>query len=195
MRITLVVAMDRNRIIGRDGRLPWKLPRDLKRFREVTWGHPIVMGRKTYESIGHPLPGRTNIILTRQPELDVEGCCVVHSIDEALGSARIASGGSDVMIVGGADLFRVFLPVADRIHLTRVETQVDGDTVFPGDPLISGEWSVSHSEDWPPDERNPLPATYLILDRCSSTQPDGDAEESDRAALDSFDPAPSPRSG
>jgi len=168
MRISLVVAMSRQRVIGKDGRLPWHLPRDLKRFREVTWGKPVVMGRKTHESIGRPLPGRPNLILTRQVDFTAEGCQVVHSPDEALEAAS-ALGATELTVIGGRQVYEAFLPICRSIHLTLVEGTFDGDTVFPIDPLASPDWEVAFEEAWPADARNPFDATYRILNRCDRT--------------------------
>jgi len=164
MDVSFVVAMSRDRVIGRGGELPWRLPRDLKHFRELTWGKPIVMGRKTHESLGRPLPGRTNIILTRRPAFPAPGCMVVGSIDEALDQAR-ATGSDEVMIVGGGEVYRDFLPLCSKVHLTLVEGDFEGDTFFPVDLLGSVEWRTAHEERWEADERNPHDARYLVLKR------------------------------
>jgi len=164
MDVSFVVAMSLDRIIGRDGELPWRLPRDLKHFRELTWGKPIVMGRKTHESLGRPLPGRTNIILSRRPGFHAEGCLVAGSVDEALGQAR-ATAADEAMVVGGGEVYRAFLPSCSRIYLTLVEGDFEGDTRFPFDVLHSPEWEVVREERWDADERNPHDARYLVLER------------------------------
>jgi dihydrofolate reductase len=123
--------MDEKRAIGRENRLPWHLPMDLKRFRAITLGHPVIMGRKTYESIGHPLPGRTNIVITRQDDFCPDGCVVVHDLQAALAEC---SGAEEVFILGGAEIFREALPLADRLYLTIVHTRIDGDAFFPEVP-------------------------------------------------------------
>jgi dihydrofolate reductase len=164
MLISLVVAMSRQGVIGKDGKLPWHLPRDLKRFREVTWGKPIVMGRKTHESIGRPLPGRTNLVLTHRPDFTAEGCQVVHTPDEALEAAS-ALGATELMIVGGRRVYEAFLPICRTVHLTLVEGAFDGDAFFPIDILASPEWEVVREEAWPADARNPFDATYFVLCR------------------------------
>src|SRR5258708_8442730 len=128
MRIALVVAMARNRVIGRDNALPWRLPSDLASFKRVTLGHPVVMGRRTFESIGKPLAGRKNIVITRNPRLLAPGCIVVHSLDAAWDAA---AGADEAFVIGGTTLFEETLPLADVIHLTEVEAEVEGDTVFP----------------------------------------------------------------
>lgn len=164
MRISLVVAMSRQTVIGKDGQLPWHLPRDLKRFREVTWGKPIVMGRKTHESIGRPLPGRPNLILTRQADFTAQGCRIVHSPSEAVDAAS-ALGATELMVIGGRQVYEAFLPACRAVHLTLVEGVFDGDTLFPVDLLASPDWEVDFEEPWPADARNPFDATYSILRR------------------------------
>ena len=127
--ITLIVAVADNGVIGRDNALPWHLPDDLKRFKRLTLGKPIVMGRKTFESIGKPLPGRQNIVVTRDANYRREGITVVHGIDDAV---RAAGEATELMVIGGAELFRLFLPRATRIHLTRVHADVAGDVRVAG---------------------------------------------------------------
>lgn len=140
--IVLIAAVARNGVIGRDNGLPWKLRADLQHFRALTMGHPILMGRKTWDSLGRPLPGRTNIVISRTPGLNVEGAIVCSSIDEALSRA----GTSDrVFVVGGADLYRQMLPQADRVLITEVRVSVEGDAYFPTiDPAAFVEVSRAH---------------------------------------------------
>jgi dihydrofolate reductase len=161
MDVSFVVAMTRDRVIGRDGALPWRLPRDLKHFRSLTWGKPMVMGRKTHESLGRALPGRLNIVLSRgefphPPEIQV-----ARSIEEALDQAR-ATGTDEVMVIGGGQVYEAFRPLCTRIHLTLVEGDFAGDTYFPFDPL---DWRTVHQERWDADDANPLDASYLVLER------------------------------
>jgi dihydrofolate reductase len=165
MRLGLVVAMSRDGLIGRAGGLPWKLPRDLKHFRQLTWGKPIIMGRKTHESLGRPLPGRVNIVLTSQPEFRAAGCLIAHDADEALALAA-ATGSSEAMVIGGRAVYETFLPHCETIHLTLVEGEFEGNVYFPMRPLGSPEWGVARSEEWPADERNPHRATYIVLELC-----------------------------
>lgn len=127
-RVNLVVALADNGVIGRDGGLPWHLPADLKRFREITWGHPIVMGRRTHESIGRVLPGRLNLVISRDPRCAAAGCVVVPDLEAALAAAGAAP---EVMIVGGAAVYAAALPRATRLFLTEVHARVDGDVRFP----------------------------------------------------------------
>lgn len=117
----------KNRVIGKKGGLPWYIPEELKRFKEITMGHPIIMGRKTYESIGKALPGRTNIIITSSPNYTAQGCIVVHSLDEALQRARA----DEVFIIGGGEIYKQALPKADKLYLTKIDTEIEGDTFFP----------------------------------------------------------------
>jgi len=129
--ISLIVAMSENRVIGRENRLPWHLPEDLHHFKGLTLGHPIVMGRKTFESIGRVLPGRTNVILSRRRGFKVPGAIVLESFEEALASLAREPGGSEIFVVGGADVYRQALPRADRVYLTIVHAHVEGDATFP----------------------------------------------------------------
>lgn len=134
MRIVIIAAVGRNGVIGIDNRLPWRIPEDLARFKELTMGNAIVMGRSTFESIGRPLPGRTNIVLTRRDDWSHEGVRVAGSLDESLDIAE--EEGQDVFISGGAEVYREALKIADRMELTEVEEEPEGDTVFP-----SVDWS------------------------------------------------------
>ncbi len=152
--------MARNRVIGRDNGLPWRLSEDLKRFRAMTWGKPILMGRKTFESIGKPLPGRRNLVLTRHPDWRAGGVEAVCSVEAAL---SLADGASELAVIGGAEIYRLVLPLADRIHLTRVEADVAGDTEFPD--LAPEDWRATDMGAHPADERNQYPVTFVTLDR------------------------------
>lgn len=158
--ISLVVAMARNRVIGRNNALPWRLSEDLRRFKATTLGKPILMGRKTFESIGKPLPGRRNIVLTRDPAWRAEGVDVVRSVEEAL---RKAGDAPELAVIGGAEVYRLVLPLAQRIYLTRVEADVSGDTSFP--EIDFAQWREQQTGTQPADERNQYPATFLTLDR------------------------------
>ena len=134
VKLALIAAMARNRVIGRDNAMPWHLPEDLRYFKATTLGKPIVMGRKTFDSLGRPLPGRTNIVVSRQPDFTLEGAQVFASIDAALSAARQqaqADGVDEVMVIGGDNLYRQTLERADRIYLTRIESESEGDAWFP----------------------------------------------------------------
>jgi dihydrofolate reductase len=157
--ITLIVAAADNGVIGRGNALPWHLPDDLKRFKQLTLGKPIVMGRKTFESIGRPLPGRLNIVVTRDANYRREGVSVVHGVDEAV---RAAGEATELMVIGGAELFRLFLPRATRVHLTRVHAEVAGDVVWP--PL-DDTWGVVESEPHAADERHASAMTFEVWEK------------------------------
>lgn len=130
-KLSLIVAMTESRVIGVNNHLPWNIPEDLKRFKQITLGHPIVMGRKTFESIGKPLPKRTNIVITRDKSYRVEGAAVCHSFEEALDWARKAEGAEEVFAIGGSEIFKLAIPLAWRIYLTEVKWPFEGDTFFP----------------------------------------------------------------
>jgi dihydrofolate reductase len=158
--VSLIVAVADNGVIGRDNALPWHLPEDLKRFKRITMGKPIVMGRKTYESIGRPLPGRHNIVVTRDANYRREGVTVVHSVAAALESV---DGAQEVVVIGGADLFRQFLPRAQRVHLTRVHADVPGDIHWA--PLDGTRWHRTAAEEHPADERHAHAMTFELWEK------------------------------
>ncbi|MFO7275042.1 MAG: dihydrofolate reductase [Symbiobacteriaceae bacterium] len=145
--ITLVAAMGRNRVIGREGRLPWRLPAEMRHFRRTTMGQVVVMGRKTYESIGGPLKGRTNIVLTRDPDFRAPGCEVRHSVAELLQDPR------PLFVIGGAEVFRQLLPCADEMILSRIDADFEGDAFFPA--WAEDEWEVVSRTPHPRDAENP----------------------------------------
>jgi dihydrofolate reductase len=159
-RVSLIVAMASNGVIGRGNGLPWKLPEDLRRFKASTMGKPLLMGRKTYESIGRPLPGRVNIVLTRAAGWSAPGVSVVHTVEEALSAAGDAS---ELMVIGGAEIYRLVMPFARRIYLTQVHAEVPGDTYFPA--LDLSQWVDVECAAYPADERNAFPLTFLTLER------------------------------
>jgi dihydrofolate reductase len=158
--VSLVVAMTRDRVIGRDNAMPWHLPDDLKRFKALTMGKPMLMGRKTFESIGKPLPGRTSLVMTRDPNWRAEGVIVVHSIDDAVARAGAVP---EISVVGGADVFRLALPLAQRIYLTTIHASIPGDTYFP--PIEPGEWREVERTDHPADDRHAYAMTFSTLER------------------------------
>jgi dihydrofolate reductase len=159
-RISLIAAMDRNRVIGRDNEIPWRLPAEMKWFRSATMGKPILMGRKTYESIGRPLPGRHNIVLTRNEDFVAEGCTVVHSIGEA---KTAVDEEQELMVIGGAYLYEQMLPLADCLYLTYIEAAIGGDTYFPEFTLK--EWETVQETFFTADERNPYNYRIVIMQR------------------------------
>jgi dihydrofolate reductase len=163
MRISLVAALARNRVIGRDGQLPWRLPADLKRFKRLTVGHPLILGRKTYESIGRPLPERTNIVITRREGYAPAGIRLVRSIDEALAAAAEAPGADEAFVIGGSEIYRQTLPIADRLHLTFIEEDFPGDVHFP--ELDETQWRLVDEERHEASEDTPFAWSYRTYDR------------------------------
>ena len=159
-RVTLVVAAAEGGVIGRHGAMPWHLPADLAHFKRVTMGHPIVMGRKTYASIGRALPGRLNVVVTRDRAFAAPGVTVAHSLDEALAACGDAA---EVMVIGGGELYREALPRAARVHLTRVHASIDGDTYFPA--LEPAEWHETAREERLADAANPHAMAFLTFER------------------------------
>jgi len=167
MQISLIAAMDRNRLIGRDNAMPWHLPADLAHFKATTLGKPILMGRKTFDSLGRPLPGRHNIVLTRDPDFHPDGITIVHDIDQAIAAANDGDGhAKELMIIGGATLYNTLLPQASRLYLTLIDTEFQGDTWFPA--WNPDEWQQSRSEAHPADAKNPHPYRFVTLDRISN---------------------------
>lgn len=166
--LSLVVAVARNGVIGRDNALPWRLPKDLAYFKRITMGFPMVMGRKTFDSIGRPLPGRSNIVVTRQPGWRANGVQVAHSLptalDMAIAQAR-QDGRSEVMLIGGAALFEQALPQAERLYLTQVHADVPGDTVFPD--YNTAAWQEVEREDHSADDNNPYDYSFVVYNRLS----------------------------
>ncbi len=158
--VSLVVAMAEGRVIGAGGRLPWHLPADLRHFRRLTLGKPVVMGRRTFESIGRPLPGRTNIVVTRKLDVRLPGVAVAPDVEAALAMARPLG---EAMVIGGAALYAAALPLALRIYLTEVHARLDGDTWFPEfDP---DQWRERERIDHDPDPANPYPYSFVVLER------------------------------
>ena len=157
----IVAAVADNGVIGRDNALPWALPDDLRHFRKLTMGKPMLMGRKTFESIGRPLPGRTSLVMTRNPAWRADGVEVVGTIDEALAFA--AALGKDLMVIGGREIYAAALPVAARLHLTQIHSAVDGDTRFP--PIDMRQWQEVDREDRPAGEASPWSYSFVTLRR------------------------------
>jgi dihydrofolate reductase len=162
MIVSVIAAVARGGVIGRGGQLPWHLPADLRRFRKLTTGHHILMGRKTYESLGRPLPERTNVVITRQKNVHPAGVRVATSLDDAVELARQA-GETEAFVIGGAEIFRLALPIADRLYVTEIDADVAGDTYFPD--YDRSQWQLIERIVSPSDERNPLPMTFLQYDR------------------------------
>lgn len=164
----MIAAMDKNKIIGQNGRLPWRLPADMQRFVALTMGKPVIMGRKTYDSIPakyRPLRGRSNIIITRNADYEAPGCLVVDSPEAALAAAGDVD---EVMIIGGSSIYKAFLLQADRLYLTIIDASFDGDVIFPTTEQIC--WCITQQETRQPDDKNKYPYQFLTLDRKSSIQ-------------------------
>lgn len=162
MIVSLIAALDRQRGIGKDNQLPWRLTADLKRFRELTTGHHLIVGRKTYESIGKPLPNRTMIIVTRQPDFQAEGCLIVDSIAAALALAE-SRGESEVFVIGGAEIYAQTLSLADCLYLTFVEAEVEADAFFPA--YEAAHWVERETIPHAADEKNQFAFTFKTLAR------------------------------
>jgi dihydrofolate reductase len=160
MQLSIIVAVAENNVIGAGNRLPWRLPDDLRRFKALSLGKPVVMGRRTFDSIGRPLPGRTNIVISRQPGLRIDGCIVTLSVDAALAAAHPAA---EVIIIGGAEIYRQVLPRTNRIHMTRVHAYIEGDVLFP--ELHAEEWREVDIEHHPADDRHAHAFSFITLER------------------------------
>ncbi|MBU90096.1 type 3 dihydrofolate reductase [Candidatus Woesearchaeota archaeon] len=162
MILSIIAAIGKNKVIGKDNDLPWGrgLPADMKHFKELTAGKPVLMGRKTFESIGKPLPNRINIIITRDENYKAEGCIVVHSIDEAV---KAAGNAEEVMVIGGSQIYKEFLPRANKMYLTIVDADFEGDTYFPEYKVE--DWKETAYEEHERDAENPYNYTFLVLTR------------------------------
>jgi dihydrofolate reductase len=158
--LSIIVAVSENNVVGRDNQLPWKLSADLKRLKMLTMKHHIIMGRKTWESLGKPLPGRTNVVITRDKNYRAEGAVVVHSLEEAL---KISASDDEAFIFGGGQIFRNAIHLVDKIYMTRVHTQAKGDAFFP--ELTEGEWKEISREDFKADEKNQFDYSFVDLVR------------------------------
>jgi dihydrofolate reductase len=167
MDIAIYVAIAENGVIGREGGLPWRLSTDLQRFKADTMGKPIIMGRKTYEGIGRPLPGRLNIVVTRDKAWRAEGIEVAHSLDDAVALARVRgrcmAGAEEICVVGGGEIYAQALPLADRLHVTHVLASVDGDAHFP--PIDPSTWRVVSAKDFPAGEKDSHATRYTVYER------------------------------
>ncbi len=163
-RISLIWAMTSNRVIGADNALPWRLPADLRQFRRLTLGHHVIMGRRNYESLGRPLPGRDNIVVTRQADYQAAGCTVVGSVEEAL---RTAAGDPEIFVIGGATLYAQTLGLADRLYVTLIDAQIPGDTLFPDFDMQA--WVETARELHLADHDNPFNYSFVTWDRRPSS--------------------------
>jgi len=159
---SIMVARSDNNVIGKDNDLVWHMPADLKYFKEITSGHYVAMGRKTYESVDKPLPNRLNIIITRQKDYYREACIVTHSLEEALALGE-KNGQQEFFILGGAQIYKIALDIADRIYLTEIHGEFEGDTFFP--EIDHTAWKEVKREDHEADEKNPYPYSFVVLER------------------------------
>lgn len=158
MLISAIVAVSENNVIGRDGHLPWHLSADLKRFKAITTGHAIILGRKNYDDIGRPLPNRTNYVLTRNKDFQAPGCIVCSSLEQAIESAK-AAGETECFVIGGAAVYREAMPLVEKLYLTRVLSHVDGDVFFPD---WNEKFQKESSESYPADEKNDYPTVFEV---------------------------------
>jgi dihydrofolate reductase len=157
--ISLITAMDRNRVIGKDNQIPWHLPADLAYFKQLTLGHPVIMGRKTFESLGKPLPGRTNVILTENLSYHKAGCIIRHSIAEALEFYA----DQEAFVIGGATIYKAFLPIANRLLVTLIEESFFGDTLFP--EIDEQIWQLVSKSQGERNEKNPYDYSFLVYEK------------------------------
>ena len=162
MRVSLVVAMAENRVVGRAGGMPWHISADLKRFKALTMGKPVIMGRKTFQSIGGPLPGRTNIVITRDASYGADGVLLAGGLDAALKIAG-GEGAAETMVIGGGEIYRMAMPLARRLYLTEVHIRVSGDTLFP--VLDAGAWKEVGREDHDAEGLGVPAYSFVVLDR------------------------------
>lgn len=159
-RLCIIVAMARNRTIGIDNTMPWRIPEDLKHFKALTMGHHMIMGRKTFDSIGKPLPGRTTVVVTRAPNLKIEGCIMAHSLEEAI---AVCAGDDKVFIVGGAELYQQALPLVDTLYITEIQQEVEGDAYFP--EFDKGAWQAVSREQRSQTEPEALEYHFAVYQR------------------------------
>lgn len=155
--------MARNRVIGANGAIPWRLPNELKLFKSVTMGHHIIMGRKTYESIGRLLPGRTTVIVTRQQDYRVDGAVIAHSLQDAVAAS---AGDDEIFVIGGGELYQAALPLADRVYLTVVDAEPEGDTFMP--QMAPAQWREHSSQEFPADDRHQHSYRFMVYDRIAA---------------------------
>ena len=165
MKISVIAAMSENRVIGRDGALPWHLPTDLARFKSITTGHTVIMGRKTFESVGQPLPNRRTIVITRNNDYQCAGVFIAHSLDEALDHVARED---EIFILGGEAVYRIALPRADRLYLTIIHATIEGDTHFP--PFDPDQWKLVEDERHEPDDRHAYAFSFRRYERTSTPQ-------------------------
>jgi dihydrofolate reductase len=165
MKLSILAALSSNGVIGRDNTVPWRQSTDLKRVKSLTMGHHVIMGRVTYDSVGKPLPGRTNIVITRRTDLEIPGVVVVHSLEDAIRVAANA-GETEAFVLGGAEIYEQANHRADRMYLTRIHADIEGDTSFPEFDDVS-EWHLTDAEHFEADEQNQHPFSFLTYDRAA----------------------------
>jgi dihydrofolate reductase len=176
MTLSIIVILSTNNVIGRDNELPWYMPADLKRFKSLTMGHHLLMGRKTFNEIGKPLPGRINVVITRDPGFAAEGIAIARSIDEAISKAE-AAGDREIFLAGGGEIFRQTIHRANRMYVTRIHAEVEGDTFFPEFDDVN-EWRLIDAEHFESDAKNAYPYSFLTYERVGSGEPvDGEFRE------------------
>ena len=162
MIISFIVATSTNNVIGKNNQLPWSLPNDMKFFKNITWAMPVLMGRKSFESLGKPLPGRLNVVITRQNNWKPEGATVVHSVEDAIKVAKAADY-NEAFIIGGGEIFKEAMPVADKIYLTRVDVNLEGDAFFP--VMNAKEWMMVSEQSFPADEKHAYAYHFQLWER------------------------------
>lgn len=164
MIVSIIVAMDESRVIGKDNKLPWHLPRELQYVKRTTMGHPIILGRKNYESIGRPLPGRRNIIVTRNEHFQAEGCEIAHNIDEVF---QMCKSEEEIFIFGGEEIYKLFLPYTNKLYITKIHHTFEGDTFFP--EINEHEWIEQFAEEGITDDKNPYRYSYHIFEKMNDS--------------------------
>ena len=162
MTISLVVAAAQNNAIGKNGQMPWHLPNDMKHFKNITWGMPVIMGRRTFQSLGKPLPGRKNIVITRQLDWKADGIVIVKNLDDALFVAK-ETDAKEVFVIGGGEIYRLAYEKAKRIYLTRIKAEPEGDTFFP--ELDPKEWHLVNEDKHQADEKHQYDYSFQVLER------------------------------
>ena len=160
MKVTFIAAMDRNRVIGKENNIPWRIPRDWEYVKETTIGHSIILGRRNFESIGRILPGRRNIVVTRNPDFFFEGCEIVHSVQEVF---DLCENEQEIFIFGGEEIYRAFLPYAEKMHITKINHEFKGDTFFP--EVDFSEWMEVAVKKGIRDDKNPYSYSFHIYER------------------------------
>lgn len=164
MTISLIVAASTNNVIGKNNHLPWHLPNDLKFFKNTTWGMPLIMGRKTFASVGKALPGRINIVITRQKKWEAEGVVIASDIEDALVKAK-QTNCKEIFIAGGGEIFNQSIKIADKIYLTRIHTNIDGDIYFPA--IDEKKWKLTSNKDFEADDKHALPYSFQVWEKNS----------------------------